>query len=298
MIRKLKKYIKHPKNLILLFSSKGFFNFLSDKHFICFMYFVNMRKKLNLKNPQTFNEKLQWLKLNDRKDIYTTMVDKYEVKNYVSKIIGEEYIIPTLGVWDKFEDIDFKKLPNKFVLKCTHDSGSVFIIKDKSMIDYNQLNKKINKALKKNFYYLGREWPYKNVKPRIIAEPYLEDYKYDELRDYKLFVFNNKHALTLICSERSKKVKFTFFDNKGKFLDIHQCGAENDANVELPINYKKMIKLAEKLSKDTIQVRVDFYEINDKIYFGELTFFDSSGMGEYNPEEWDYKIGEMIKLPK
>ena len=277
---------------------KKFFWFLDDEKFLKLKYFSRFGKKLDLKNPKTFNEKLQWLKLNDRKSIYTTMVDKYDVKNYVSKIIGEEYIIPTIGVWNHFDDIDFSKLPNQFVLKCTHDSGGICIVKNKNTINKKKLKKYFDKQLKKNYYLSGREWPYKNMIPRIIAEPYLEDKKYKELRDYKFFIFNNKLALWFICSNRKNRVKFTFFDSNKNFLNIKQCNALNDPNVELPINYKKMVELAEKLSHNTIQVRIDFYEVNGKIYFGEFTFFDSSGFGEFKPDEWDLKIGNMLKLPK
>lgn len=170
----IKEIIKNPKTIIYILNNKKIIT-LPDKAFIKLKYKDKFGKKINLNNPQTFNEKLQWLKLYDRNPEYTKMVDKYEVKKYVASIIGEEYIIPTLGVWNKFEDIDFNKLPDQFVLKCTHDSGGLVICKDKSKLDINEAKKKIEKSLKINYYYLSREWPYKNVKPQIIAEKYMVD---------------------------------------------------------------------------------------------------------------------------
>ncbi len=294
---KLTDIIKNPKYYLILLYGKIIPKSLKwDEKYVKKMYKYKMNEELNLKKPQTYSEKLQWLKLYDRNPIYTKMVDKYEVKDYVSKIIGDEYIIPTLGVWDKFDDIDFNSLPNQFVLKCTHDSGGLVIVTDKKNFDKKAAKTKINHCLKRNYYTNTREWPYKGVKPRIIAEPYLEDKELNEIRDYKFFIFNNKHVMTLVCSDRLNKVKYTFFDVRKKLLDIKQCCADNDPNVKLPNNYAKMVDFAERLSKDTIQVRVDFYEINNEIYFGELTFFDSSGFGKFSPEEWDYKLGKLIEL--
>ena len=174
-MKRVLRVLKEPKRILFYLESKGFFNFLSDEKYLKFFYKLNMGKKLNLENPKTFNEKLQWLKLYDRKDIYTTMVDKYEVKRYVTDLIGEEYIVKNFGVWDSFDEIDFDKLPNQFVLKCTHDSGGLVICRDKSKLDIEKAKQKINKSLNRNYFYNGREWPYKNVKPRIIAEEYLEN---------------------------------------------------------------------------------------------------------------------------
>ena len=295
IFNKLKNLLKNPL-LIFVFLNKRNIIKLSDENYLKIRYKATFHKSLNLDNPETFNEKLQWLKLYDRKKIYSTMVDKYEAKKYIANIVGEDYIIPTLGVYNKFEDIDFERLPNQFVIKCTHDSGGLIVVRDKSQLDIKYARKKINKSLKTNYYMLGREWPYKNVKPRIIIEKYMVDNTFGELRDYKFFCFNGKVELFFICSERSKEVKFTFFDKTGKFLNIKQCGAKNDPHVELPINLNKMIKLAEKLSKNIPHLRVDFYEINKKIYVGELTFFDSSGFGYFEPEIWDKKLGDMIDL--
>ncbi len=287
--------LSHPRRMIIFLSQKRIIKISDEKH-IRLMYKDKFNKSLNLDNPQTFNEKLQWIKLYDRKKIYCKMVDKYEVKKYVSNIIGKEYIIPNLGVYNNFEEINFDKLPNQFVIKCTHDSGGLVIVKDKSQFNINFARKKIKKCLKRNYYYSSREWPYKNVKPRIIIEPYLEDKKYGELRDYKFFVFNNKHVLTLVCSNRAKDVKFTFFDKNKNFINVKQCGCDNDSSVELPKNYRKMVELAEILSKGTLEVRVDFYEINGRIYFSELTLFDSSGFGVFTPNSFDFELGQKLKI--
>lgn len=284
--------------IILSLCARNFFWFLPDKLYLKMLYRIKLNKKLNLKNPQTFNEKLQWLKLYDRKSEYTKLVDKYEVRKYVKKKIGEEYLIPLISIYDNFDDIDFDKLPDQFVIKCTHDSGGLVICKNKSELNIEAARKKINKCLKRNYYYNGREWPYKNVKPRIIIEKYIEDTETKELKDYKFFVFNDKFVYSFVCSDRTSSLKFTFFDKNGKIMNLTQDECANDPNVSKPLNYNKMIELSEKLAKGIPQIRVDFYEVNEKIYFGELTFFDSSGFGKFDPDEYDKKIGDMLILPK
>jgi len=272
---------------------------MPDKIYLKIVFKKIMKYDLNLNHPVTFNEKLQWLKLYDRKDIYTTMVDKYEAKKYVADIIGEEYIIPTLGVYDKFDAIDFEKLPNQFVIKCTHDSGGVVICKDKNSFDIKSAQKKMDKSLKKNFYFSGREWPYKNVKPRIIIEKYMEEKNYTQLNDYKLMCFNGKVKCSFVCSERDNKkegLAVTFFDNNWNRLPFQRHYRNSDAEIKKPKNFDKMVELAELLSKNIPFVRVDFYEIKNKIYFGELTFYPGSGFEEFTPEEWDKKLGDMIDL--
>lgn len=266
---------------------KYLLRFLPDKLYLQIYYFTHFHRLINFKNPVTFNEKLNWLKINDRNPEYTKMVDKYEAKKYVANIIGEEYIIPTLGVWDKFDDIDFKKLPNQFVLKCTHDSGSLFIIKDKNKLDKNNIRKELNKSLKYNFYYIGREYPYKNVKPKIIAEEYLEDNYYHELIDYKVLCCNGKAKLLFTCSERfsDEKLKVTFFDLNWKKLPFERKYKSSTKELKQPKNYKKMISLSEKLAKNMKFVRVDWYEINGKLYFGELTFYPGSGFEKFSSKE-------------
>lgn len=269
-----------------------------DKTFVKWDYYFGMGKFPDLNNPQRFNEKLQWLKLHDRRPEYTQMVDKYEVKEYVKKIIGEEYIIPTLGVWDKFDDIDFSILPNQFVLKCTHDSGGLVICPDKSKLDINKARKKINKRMKRNHFRKHREYPYKDVKPRIIAEKFMVDESGTELKDYKFFCFNGKCKMLFIASARYIDTRFDFYDIHFNHLPIMQGHPHATKEIKEPNGLKEMISLAETLSKDIPHVRVDFYDINGKIYFGELTFFHFSGNVPFQPDEWDYKIGKWLELPK
>lgn len=298
-IKKIKMVIKNPLKIIVFLCNKKIIK-LSDKDYLKLRYKSNFHKNINFDNPKTFNEKLQWLKLYDRNPEYTKMVDKYEAKKYIADIIGEEYIIPTLGVWDKFEDIDFNKLPNQFVLKCTHDSGGVVICKDKSKLNIEKAKKKINKSLKRNYYYSGREWPYKNVKPRIIAETYMENEGEEDLNDYKFMCFNGKVNCSFVCTERRSKegLKVTFFDLNWTKMPFERHYPSSTENIKKPENYELMIKLAEKLAKNIPFVRVDFYEIDGKLYFGELTFFPGSGFEEFTPEEWDKKLGDMLELPK
>lgn len=272
---------------------------INDSLYLKAKFKLTMKKKLNLNNPQTFNEKLQWLKLYDKNPEYTKMVDKYQVKEYVGNIIGWEYIIPTLGVWNKFEDINFEKLPNQFVLKCTHDSGGIIIVKDKLSINLLESQKKINKCLKRNYYYAGREWPYKNVKPRIIAEIYLNDFNSGELMDYKFFCFNGKVKFLKVDFNRFIEHHANYYDTKLNILPFGEriCPPDLNKKIDFPENINKMIELAEKLAKDIPFVRIDFYNVNEKIYFGEMTFYPAAGFGKIEPEEWDLKIGEMLELP-
>ena len=278
---------------------KNLLRFLPDKLYLQLYYFAKFKKPLNLKSPQTYNEKLQWLKLYDRKDVYTTMVDKHEVKKYVADIIGEEYIIPTLAVYDSFDQIDFDALPEQFVLKCTHDSGGLVICRDKARLNKEAARKKLEKSLKNNFYYQSREWPYKNVKPRIIAEQFIEDTTTAELRDYKFFCFDGVAKALFVATERqaSEETKFDFFDMDYNHIDMRH-GHPNSAVVpQKPINFEKMRELSEKLSIGFPELRVDFYEVDGKVYFGELTFFHHGGLVPFEPEEWDYTFGSWIKLP-
>ena len=226
------------------------------------------------------------------------MVDKYEAKKYVANIIGEEYIIPTLGVYDKFEDINFATLPNQFVIKCTHDSGGLIICKDKTKLNIKEARKKINKSLKRNYFYTGREWPYKNVKPRIIAEQYMVDESGTELKDYKFFCFNGEPKLLFVAKDRPYATKFNYYDMDFKKLPFKQHYKNFNDYIEKPKGFEKMIELSRKLSKDIPHVRVDFYDINGKVYFGELTFYHFSGFEKFEPEEWDRILGDMLKLPK
>ena len=274
---------------------------LPDNVWIQLKYRIFFGRFCNLKNPQTYNEKLQWLKLYDRKPEYTQMVDKYEAKKYVAHLIGEEYIIPTLGVWDRFEDIDFDALPNQFVLKCTHDSGGLVICRDKSKLNIEDARKKINKSLYRNYYYMHREWPYKNVVPRIIAEQYMEDESGYELKDYKFFCFDGEVKALFIATDRGvegEETKFDFFDADFNHLPFTNGHPNANREIMKPKGFEEMKALASKLSSGHPHLRVDFYDINGKIYFGELTFYHWSGMTPFLPEDWDYTFGSWIKLPQ
>ena len=295
---KIKKVIKNPKYLFIILSYFGFFKRMDDKRYLQIVYRIRTGQDLDIDHPKSFNEKLQWLKLYDRKPEYTTMVDKYAVKKYVADIIGEQYIIPTLGVWDHFEDIDFYKLPNKFVLKCTHDSGGLVICRDKSKFNVKIAKRKITKSLKRSFFYLGREYPYKDVKPRIIAEKYMEDSGTTDLKDYKIMCFNGRVRCSFVCSERSEHLKVTFYDSDWKRMPFERHYPASKEDIPKPENYDKMVELAEILSKDIPFVRVDFYEINGHIYFGELTFYPGAGFEEFTPDKWDKVLGDWIVLPK
>ena len=295
---KFVKAIKHPEWLFGVILRRLFAKVLDDKTFIKLEYFSGMRKFPNIDNPTTYNEKLIWLKLHDKHDEYTQLVDKYEVKDIVRKLIGDEHIIPTIGVWDSFEEIDFDKLPNQFVLKTTHDSGGVVVCTNKSKLDIEKARIKLEKSLRHNFFYEHREYPYKNVKPRIIAEKYMVDESGTELKDYKFFCFDGKCKMLFIATDRSiDDVKFDFFDTEFNHLPFKQGHPWSTKEIKKPAGFDKMIELAEKLAKGYRHVRVDLYDINGKIYFGELTFFHFAGKTPFIPSEWDTKIGEWLKLP-
>jgi hypothetical protein len=294
--------IKHPKELLIKINYRypQMLSWISDEKCLRFWYWYRFGKKLNLKKPKTFNEKIQWLKLNDRNPLYTTMVDKYEAKKYVSSIIGDEYIIPTLGVWNKFDDIDFDKLPDQFVLKCTHDSGGLVICKDKSIFNINAARKKINRSLKRNFYWVGREWPYKAVPPRIIAEKYMENGDgTEELYDYKLMCFSGKVKCTFTVTKRYSKEgpHITFYDLNWNRMPFGRHYPVDTIPMEQPQSYPKMTELAEKLAANLPFVRIDFYEINGAPYFGEITFYPGSGLEEFTPDSWDTEIGNWVSIP-
>lgn len=262
------------------------------------MYWARMGKRLNLKDPQTFNEKLQWLKLYDRKPEYTAMVDKHEAKKYVADKIGEEYIIPTLGVWERFEDIDFDALPDQFVLKCTHDSGGLVIVRDKSRLDKAAAKEKIDRSLKRNYYLHGREWPYKDVKPRIIAEKLIasED---GQLTDYKFSCFHGNPDNVMVCLDRhTGDTKFYFFDRDWNLLRLNKRGlaAPEGFTIEKPDGMDRMFQIAAILSENLRYSRIDLYNISGRIYFGEITFFPQSGFDNALLQETDCLFGGMIHL--
>ena len=273
---------------------------LPDKFFLQLRFYIKIGHRLNLMNPKTFNEKLQWLKLYNRRPEFTMMVDKAKVKQYVAGIIGEEHIIPTLATYENAEDINFDELPNSFVLKCTHDSGGIVICQDKSKLDQEAAIRKLNKALKTHFFYINREWPYKNVKPRIIAEQYMSDDGCDELTDYKVHNFNGTPRLILVCRNRYKESGLTedFYSCKWEHLDISRP-AHKQANepIACPQKLDEILRMSKMLSKNNPFIRTDFYLIDSKVYFGELTFYPASGFQTFVPDEWNYILGSWLDLP-
>ena len=256
-------------------------------------------RDLNLQEPILYTEKLQWLKLYDHRPEYVRMVDKYEVKDYVAEIIGAEYVIPLLGVWNCVEDIDFNQLPTQFVLKTTHDSGGIVLCKNKDTLDIPKTRKKLQRLLNRDYYSCNREWPYKKVPRRIIAEEYMEDPHHQELRDYKFFTFDGVPKVLYIAQGRGRgeQTYADFFDMEFQHLPFtidHDMAPERP---EKPVNFELMKDLAAKLSAGTPQLRVDFYEMDGRVYFGEMTFFHCSGMAPFHPQQWDQTFGEWLTLP-
>lgn len=298
---RIKKIVKDPKYYGILALGRILPDTVNLNIFYLKMLFRNrMKKPLNLKQPKTYNEKLQWLKLYNRRPEYTMMVDKYKVKEYVKSIIGEEFIIPTIGVWEKFNQIDFEKLPEQFVLKCTHDSGGLVICNDREKLDKKKAKNQIEHCLKRSYFKNTREWPYKNVKPRIIAEKYMVDESGYELKDYKFFVFNGQVKAMFIATDRGldSETCFDFFNRDFQHLSFTNGHPNSKEKIAKPQNFDKMIALAEKLGEKIPHARIDFYNINGAVFFGEITFFHWSGLKPFIPEEWDYTFGNWIELPE
>jgi len=259
-----------------------------------------MGKWINWKNPLTYNEKLQWLKIYNRNPQYTVLVDKYAVKPVVANIIGRDYIVPTIASWDNPNDIDFDLLPKEFVLKTTNGGGGsgVIICRDKQNLDIVESKRKLSQSLKSNIYTRYKEWPYKNIYPRIIAEPRLTPTTSAELNDYKFYCFNGEPKIMLISHGRFHGTTcFDYYDMDFRHLPFEQGGPNAKIEASKPKNFDLMKRLAAELSSGIPHVRVDLYNCDGKVYFGELTFFDSSGFAEFNPQEWDEIFGQWINLP-
>lgn len=279
--------------------TNGICRMIPDSVWIRIKFRYRMGKYPDLKNPKTFNEKLQWLKLHDRKPEFSDMVDKYEVKKIIARRLGEEYLIPTLGVWERVEEIDFDSLPEQFVLKCTHDSGGLVICKDKKSLDREHAKEVLRRSMNRNYFWHGREWAYKNVKPRIIAEQYMVDESGVELKDYKIFNFNGTPKLIQVDFNRFVKHTKNIYDTKWNYLNV-MINYPTDPNVKIekPECLEEMLDIAAKLSAGLPFLRTDFYVINGRIYFGELTFFPGSGFMKITPESFDLEMGSWISLPE
>lgn len=292
--------------IIRLFVSWPFEDMLSDETCLRFRYYTKFLEWPNFDNPRKFNEKMQWLKLYNHRPEYVKLVDKYEVKKYVSGAIGEQYVIPTLGVWEQFDDIDFDLLPNQFVLKCTHDSGSVMVVRDKSKFDKGKAKEYFDKALKENYFWAGREWYYKNIKPRIIAEEYVEDNQTEVNKNgekclsvYKFFSFNGEpKIIQTIKNDKTSFRTIDYFNLDWERLPFRQQYPTSEIPVNKPQKLQEMIELVRKLSAGIHFVRVDLYEVNGDIKFSEFTFFSDAGYAQFYPTEWDTILGSWIKLPE
>ncbi len=276
-------------------------SFLPDKMFLQIHYFLTVGKFINFKNPKGFNEKLQWLKINDKKAEYTKLVDKLAVREHIKEVLGEEFLFPLLGAWESFDDIDFDALPNKFVLKCNHDSGSTKVITNKESLsqeDLIKLKEHFSIRLKREYFFAGREYPYKNIKSYIIAEQFMVDESAPEksIEDYKFFCFNGEPKVMFVATDRNIDVKFDFFDMEFNHLDIVNIHPQSGKEIKKPEKFEEMKEIAAKLSKGMRQVRIDLYELNGKIYFGEYTFFHGGGFSLFYPEKWERTLGDWIDL--
>lgn len=290
------------QKIISRFIAKGFFNFLSDKTFLKLAFWARLNQKLDLDNPISLNEKIQWLKLHDRKELYAKIVDKYAVREFIKNTLGEEYLVPLVGgPWNSFDEIDFDLLPSSFVLKTTHDSGGVVVVPDKSKMDKVVAKKKIMKSMKNNYFYPNREWPYKSITPKIIAEEYLVDSSGSELKDYKIICFNGKPENVMVCTGRIlNQVKFYFFDWNWKFLPLNY-GDEllpSDFSIPRPKKLDEMKSIATKLSEGYDLIRIDLYEANNQIYFGEMTLYPDSGFDQDITKETDLMFGKKLHLTR
>lgn len=270
----------------------------ADEIYLKLLFKYEMGRKLELDNPKALNDKLQWLKLNDYKPYYKILADKYEVRKYIADRVGEDLLVPLLGMWNTVEEIDFDSLPNQFVLKCTHDSGGVVICKDKNTFDKDAAIKKLKHCYGRDYYKNSREPAYKNIKPRIIAEQYLVDETGWDLKDYKIFCFNGKAIYVEVDYNRSVRHMLNAYDLEWNFLEFCDSSPnDRNADIKKPQRLDEMIQIAEKLSEGMIFLRVDMYSIYDKIYCGEMTLYPGSGFIQFNPMETDYKLGELLELP-
>ncbi len=290
------RYIKKPKKIVRILGRYGFFNWMPDRPYLKLVYWCETGKKLNLDNPSTYNEKIQWMKLYDRNPKNKTFVDKYAVRQYISQTIGDQYLIPLLGVYNSVEEIPWNDLPNQFVLKCTHGSNSNIICSDKGSLEINEAKRKLFRWMKMNWYWFGREWVYKDLTPKIICEEYMVDESGVELKDYKIFCFNGEPKLIQVDFSRFTNHKRNLYTIDWEYIDA-RIKYSNDPNfkIQKPDNLNEMLDIARLLSKGIRHVRVDFYSINRKIYFGEMTFYHGSGFEKFQPDSLEKEMGEWFE---
>ena len=289
-----------PNRRFIALGHRGFYNAMPDEEYLRRMYRCQMGRELDLSNPVRFTEKLQWLKLYDRRPEYTLMADKYEAKKIIAERAGERYVIPTLGVWDTFSEIDFDTLPDKFVLKCNHDSGSVIVVQDKAKFRKRSAEKILSRGLRRNYYWPSREWGYKGIKPRIIAEQYLETLEGRSLTEYKIFCFDGQPGLILVCKGKAHSGGRTndFYDLDFNHIPVTGYYPNSQTRDTKPAQYDEMLEVARKLSTGIPQVRIDLYLADGRIYVGEFTFSHEGGFTNFKPEIYDEKFGAMIHLPE
>lgn len=301
VMHKLNKAFQSPRLVVRVLLDTKLSRMLTDKGHVKLAYWAGTGKKLRLKNPVTFNEKLQWLKLNDRRELYRICADKLRVRDYVAEKLGEEYLIPLLGSWEQADRIDFEKLPQQFVLKCNHNSGlGMCICKDKSKLDQDAVRKELQAGLQQNYYYHLREWSYKDIPRRIVAEAFLSDGS-GSLADYKIHVFNGKARFILVCADRFDASGLTedFYTPQWEHMDIRRPGIPNAKKLqEKPQLLEQLVACAEKLGEELPFVRADFYVCGGKIYFGEMTFYPAGGVTPFEPESWDETFGSWLQLPE
>ncbi len=294
------RYLRSSDYRFIIYSDYfGFGASIPDEAFIRRKFKAKMGYELNLENPVTFNEKLQWLKLNNRRPEYSRFADKYRVRDYVAEKIGKDYLVPLIGVWDDPDEIDFDALPDRFALKCNHNSGiGTCICHDKSKLDLKYVKKRLRYGLSKNYFYRSREWPYRDIPRKIIAEELLDDPSGD-LKDYKMMCFNGEMKCCLLCFERNEiGARKTFFDRQWNIMPFNRKNGDWTNDTPIPPRYDEMIKMAETLAEGFPFIRVDFYNIEGRIYFGEMTFFPNGGFEGFVPKEWDEKLGSWLTLPE
>lgn len=299
------EFITNKKYRQINLMNRGFYNGLSDEEYLKKRFELLFGYELDLSDPKTFNEKLQWLKLYDRDPVYTTLVDKHAAKGFISELLGPEYVVPEIGVWERAEDIDFDKLPERFVLKCTHNSGKgVIVCRDKKGLDRKKAVRELRAALDQDFYSTVREWPYKRVPHRIICEEYLHSSVSsngeEELRDYKFFCFNGRVRVFKIDFDRFIEHRANYYDREGRLLRFGEtvCPPNYDAELAIPEDLDEMIAIAEKTAGTHPFVRVDLYNVGGRILFSEFTLYPNSGFGRFEPEEWDGILGSWLELPE
>ncbi len=297
VFEKIRLYLSDPHYRFNVNSRRGLYNLMSDEEYTRRQYRVITGRSLDLENPKRFNEKLQWLKLYYRKPVFTTMVDKLAVKDYLAPVIGSQHIVPLLGVWEHFDEIDFSLLPDCFVLKTTHGSGGISVCRDKQSYNYAEVKARFERGLKKNYYYSSREWPYKNVKPRIIAEEYMQDGETENLSVYKIFCFSGQpYIIQTIQNDKNPNETIDYFDIEWNLLDLRQNFPNSEHPLPKPKTLSEMLDLSRKCSKGFPFIRVDWYEVNGHVFFSEFTFYTDAGYQPFYPDEWDERLGTMIDL--